>query len=203
MSHRTSLLLGIWVSLLVAAGTLQAQSPPLTPIPAGSDQETASAPVSLLSPSLQLRPERSVSRPDPASPKLAPPTNASVSVSATTTEPRSSEDPPLVTSASASPTEFAIPEATVTGGEFSSADAWAEQLSPRQRAELENLVEAIPRYRADAFEDGFLAKAGAVVFPEISFVRVGQVTMAGGLVTAIRTRNPFGLLNPLILGISW
>ncbi len=91
----------------------------------------------------------------------------------------------------------------IDAAELSSGEVWARNLAPRQRAEVEALAASLPRYRADAFEDGLFSRAGAVLFPEFAVVKVGKVSIAGGLVTAVKTRNPFGLLNPLILGIGW
>lgn len=95
------------------------------------------------------------------------------------------------------------PASTVEAAELSSVEVAVRNLGPRQRAELEALAASLPRYRAEAFDDGLLTKAGAVLFPEFSVIKVGKVSVAGGLITAVKTRNPFGLLNPLILGIGW
>jgi hypothetical protein len=34
-------------------------------------------------------------------------------------------------------------------------------------------------------------------------VRLGRSTLHGGLVTVLKTGNPFGLLNPEVFGLSW
>ena len=75
--------------------------------------------------------------------------------------------------------------------------------SPRQQREVLEFAESLPRFRADPAEDGFLRRAGEVVFPAAAEYRIGKVAVGGGLITAIRRRNPFGLLNPLFFDASW
>ena len=111
-------------------------------------------------------------------------------------KPEPAPTPDVVPAPSPNPSE-------IDAAELSSGEVWARNLAPRQRAEVEALAASLPRYRTDAFEDGLFSKAGDVLFPKIAVVKIGKVSVAGGLVTAVKTRNPFGLLNPLILGIGW
>ena len=40
-----------------------------------------------------------------------------------------------------------------------------------------------------------------VFAPEV--VKIGKVKMTGGVVAAIKRKNPFCLLNPLVFGMGW
>jgi hypothetical protein len=103
----------------------------------------------------------------------------------------------------AEPSAFPAPS-SIGGTVLSMDDPFLGSLPPFRQREVERFAESLPRYLADPAEDGFAAQAGTVLFPEPVELELGQVRIGGGLVTAIRQRNPFALLNILdVFHLSW
>lgn len=80
---------------------------------------------------------------------------------------------------------------------------WTVGLTREQQRLVEAFSGALPRSVTEPWDDGLLSRTGRVLFPEPAGFRWGRAEVSGGLVTAWRRRNPFGLLNPMVLGVSW
>lgn len=74
-------------------------------------------------------------------------------------------------------------------------DPWLDKLTPLQRSRMESFANSLPSSAAISGPDGFLYRAGRVMFPEPVSIRVGRFELGGGIITAIKRKNPFGLLN--------
>ncbi len=54
-----------------------------------------------------------------------------------------------------------------------------------------------------AIEQGGFYGQVLKIFPSPAFIQHHGVIVSGGIITAIKTKNPFGLINPIILDISF
>jgi hypothetical protein len=80
--------------------------------------------------------------------------------------------------------------------DFDQLPAWDQRLV---RAAMESPV--VP-YR-HPYEGGFLEKLDNTLFPEPAVVKVGSTYMTGGIVTAIKKKNPFGLINQTVFMLTF
>lgn len=119
---------------------------------------------------------------------------------ATVETPPASAIPPIATPL---PTKVSVPPELNTDAVFNAEEVLERSLSPRERILLQQIAASLPRYREDPYRDGALSKTLKFVFPTPLASRVGRVTLHGGIVTVVKTGNPFGLLNPEVLGFSW
>lgn len=173
---------------------------PTSPGVAASAEAAVSAPRYIL-PEALLREPGAARKPAtavgaPVTPNPAP-NPAAAPVSTPANEPNATP--------TAAPAVAAVPVETAPSTEqvLELGDGLERSLTSRQRAELAQFAASLPHHAADPWDDGFLARAGAVLFPTPMEVRLGKVTVSGGLITAVTIRNPFGLLNPEFFGLSW
>ena len=82
-------------------------------------------------------------------------------------------------------------------------DVDLNSLSPFMQKRLTLAMATWTRAPASSSDDPPYLKILHVIFPEPVVVRAGHFEIGGGVVTAIKAKNPFGLLNPEVLLITF
>lgn len=83
------------------------------------------------------------------------------------------------------------------------ADAELAALSPYQQKQLQWVMSQWGAPAPDPADAAPYQKALGIVFPEPVDVRARNVIFSGGIITALKTGNPFGLLRPDVLILSF
>ncbi len=116
-------------------------------------------------------------------------------ITSATNLPSGSPSPAVVTVAGDAPTNSAISFQTEFESDFASAPPYLQK-------RVMWVTEGWGR-PAKVFEQGGFYGQVLKIFPSPAFIEHHGVIVSGGIVTAIKRKNPLGLINPIILDISF